>query len=61
MKTILADMPLAPNQELIAFNKIDTAPSEHLEMAKDLYPQAIFISAFKRLGLENLRDRLLNF
>ena len=61
VRAILGDMPLAPNQELIAFNKIDSAPTEHLEMAKDNYPNSIFISASKRLGLENLRDRLLNF
>ena len=61
VKTILADMPLAPNSELIAFNKIDIADSKHLEIAKQKYPQAIFISASQRLGLENLRHRLLNF
>jgi GTP-binding protein HflX len=61
VRTILADMPLAPNTELIAFNKIDIADSQHLEIAKQKYPQAIFISASQRLGLENLRHRLINF
>ena len=60
VRTILADMPLAPNSELIAFNKIDIADSKHLEIAKQEYPHAIFISASKRLGLENLRHRLIN-
>ena len=59
VKTILADMPLAPNLELIAFNKIDQANSEDLEIAKSEYPHAIFISASKRLGLETLRSRLI--
>ena len=60
VRTILADMPLAPNSELIVFNKIDIAASDYLEIAKQKYPQAIFISASKRLGLENLRHRLIN-
>jgi GTP-binding protein HflX len=61
VRTILADMPLAPNKELIVFNKIDIAASQHLEIAKQKYPQASFISASQRLGLENLRQRLLHF
>ena len=61
VRTIVADMPLAPNIEIIAFNKIDIADSQHLEIAKQKYPQAIFISASKRLGLKNLRQGLINF
>lgn len=61
VKAILADMPLAPNMELMVFNKIDKAHSEDLERAKNNYPQALFISAQKRLGLETLRSRLVSF
>jgi GTP-binding protein HflX len=61
VKAILADMPLAPTRELIAFNKIDQAPSNHLAMAKQKFPQAVFISASQRLGLETLRSRLASF
>lgn len=61
VKSILADMPLAPTIELIVFNKIDRASSEHLQTAKEKYPQAVFISASQRLGLETLRTRLVNF
>jgi GTPase len=61
VKTILADMPLAPTIELMVFNKIDRADSEHLEIAKEKYPQGLFISASERLGLETLRSRLVNF
>lgn len=61
VKAILADMPLAPNMELIVFNKIDKADIEHLETAKNNYPQAVFISAEKRFGLETLRSRLVSF
>ena len=61
VKTILADMPLAPNRSLIVFNKIDKADSDQLEIAKNNYPQGVFISAQKRLGLETLRSRLVSF
>ncbi|MBL1209185.1 GTPase HflX [Geminocystis sp. GBBB08] len=61
VKAILADMPLTPNLELIVFNKIDKADIEYLETAKNDYPQAVFISAQKRLGLETLRTRLVSF
>ena len=43
---------------LIAFNKIDQVSSESLETAKKEYPQAVFISASQRLGLETLKRRL---
>ncbi|AFZ53925.1 GTPase HflX [Cyanobacterium aponinum] len=59
VKAILAQMPLAPSVELIALNKIDKAKSEHLTIAKEKYPQAVFISAQQRHGLTTLRDRLL--
>lgn len=61
VKKILADMPLAPTIELMVFNKIDRAESEHLEIAKEKYPQAVFICASQRLGLETLRTRLVSF
>lgn len=59
VKNILADMPLAPAEELIAFNKIDQADIEHLELAKEAYPHAVFISASERIGFDNLRSRLM--
>lgn len=61
VKNIIEDMPLAPNLELIAFNKIDQADSENLTIAKEKYPHAVFISASERLGLETLRTRLAHF
>lgn len=59
VRNILRDMPLAPTLEILAFNKIDIADSQHLNTAKEKYPNALFISAEKRLGLETLRYRLL--
>ncbi|HEY9698302.1 MAG TPA: GTPase HflX [Trichocoleus sp.] len=56
--TILAQMPITPGPALLAFNKIDQADGETLAFASEEYPQAIFISAGERLGLETLRQRL---
>lgn len=56
--TILKEMPTTPGPALVVFNKIDQVDSETLALAKDEYPQAVFISASQRLGLETLRQRL---
>jgi GTPase len=55
---ILSQMPLTPGPALLAFNKIDQVSGEQLAIAQEEYPQAIFISASERLGLETLRRRL---
>jgi GTP-binding protein HflX len=56
---ILAEMPIATGPLLLVFNKVDRANSEALAIAQDNHPQALFISATARLGLETLRQRLL--
>ncbi|NET50362.1 MAG: GTPase HflX, partial [Merismopedia sp. SIO2A8] len=56
--TILAEMPIVPGPTLLAFNKIDQVDSDTLETAKQDYPNALFISASQRLGLETLRHQL---
>lgn len=56
--TILGQMPITPGPALLAFNKIDQADGETLAFASEEYPQAVFISAGERLGLETLRQRL---
>lgn len=60
VKKILAEMPLIPSSILLAFNKIDQADSEHLQQAKIEFPNAVFISASQRLGLDTLRQKLCN-
>lgn len=55
---ILSEMPTVPGPSLLVFNKIDQAGSEQLERATQAFPQAVFIAARDRLGLETLRDRL---
>lgn len=55
---ILSEMPVTPGPALIAFNKIDQVDSATLALAQEEFPQAIFISASERLGLETLRQKL---
>lgn len=55
---ILSDMPLVPPESLLVFNKIDQVDSDTLSEAKENYPEAVFISAQKRLGLETLREKI---
>ncbi|MEM9163820.1 MAG: GTPase HflX, partial [Cyanobacteria bacterium P01_F01_bin.4] len=56
---ILGQMPTAPGPILLVFNKLDDVDSDTLALAKEEYPQAVFISAAKRLGLETLRQKLV--
>lgn len=55
---ILSQMPIAPGPAVIVFNKVDQVDGDRLMEAKEEYPQALFISAQERLGLETLRQRL---
>ncbi|WP_333150926.1 MULTISPECIES: GTPase HflX [unclassified Microcoleus] len=55
---ILADMPVTPGPALVVFNKIDAVDEDTLALAREEFPQAVFISAAKGLGMETLRDRL---
>ena len=52
-------MPALPGPSLIAFNKVDQVDSETLALAQQKYPAAVFISATGRIGLDTLRQRLL--
>lgn len=56
---ILGEMPITPGPILLAFNKLDQVDSAALEMAKDEFPNALFVSAQSRIGLETLRKQLL--
>ena len=55
---ILSEMPITPGPILLALNKIDSVDSDTLALAQSEFPQAVFISSGKRLGLETLRQRL---
>jgi GTPase len=57
---LLSEMPVTPGPMLIAFNKVDQVNSDTLLLAQEEFPQAVFISASERFGLETLRQRLAN-
>ncbi len=59
VEEVLKEMPAMSGPTLIAFNKVDRVDSETLTLAQQKYPEAVFISATQRLGLETLRQRLL--
>jgi GTPase len=56
--TILSQMPITPGPILVAFNKIDRVDGETLALAREEFPQAVFICASDRIGLETLRQKL---
>ncbi|MGB5915571.1 MAG: GTPase HflX, partial [Phormidesmis sp.] len=56
---LLGQMPIAPGPILLVFNKLDQADTDALELAKDEYPQAVFISVTKNLGMNTLRQKIL--
>ena len=56
--TILSVMPTTPGPILLAFNKLDQVGSEALALAKEEFPNAVFVSAQARIGLETLRHKL---
>lgn len=58
VREILRQMPVTPGPAIVVFNKIDQADSQTLANAREEFPMAVFISADKCLGLENLRQRL---
>lgn len=59
VQDILEDLPAVPDLSLIVFNKIDQVDRERLELAQQEFPGALFISATQGLGLETLRQRLV--
>ena len=55
---ILKEMPITPGPALVVFNKIDQVDSQTLSVAMEEFPQALFISARDRHGLETLRQQM---
>ncbi len=55
---LLAELAITPCPTLTVFNKIDQVDSDTLALAQEAYPEALFISASDRLGLETLRQKL---
>lgn len=61
VEEVLAELPAIPPDRQLVFNKIDRTDSETLAQAQQAYPGALFISATERLGLDTLRQRLVQF
>ena len=56
---LLSQMPITPGPILLVFNKLDQADTDTLELAKDEYPQAVFVSVINNLGMNTLRQKIL--
>ncbi|PSN18575.1 GTPase HflX [filamentous cyanobacterium CCP5] len=56
---LLQALPMTSGPILLVFNKADRVDRDQLVLAQEEYPQAIFVSATQRLGLETLRLKLL--
>jgi len=54
---ILSEM-VTPGPALIVLNKIDHVDGDTLALAQEEFPQAVFISASERLGLETCASDL---
>jgi GTPase len=56
--SILSSMPVAPGPAILVFNKLDRVDEERRMQAAEEFPQAIFIAATEREGLDTLRYRI---
>ncbi len=45
--------------KLLVFNKIDQTNQFHLNRVKALFPHAVFISAKEKIGIEDLKERII--
>ncbi len=55
---ILAELGVVDTPRITAFNKTDLLEPERLRFLNDHYPEAVFLSAEQKTGIEALRDRL---
>ena len=55
---ILNELGVTEAPRLLVFNKIDLIEPERLGFLREQYPDASFVSAENKIGLEELRDRL---
>ncbi|HEY1406783.1 MAG TPA: GTPase HflX [Spirochaetota bacterium] len=54
----LRDMEPHAIPTVLVFNKIDCVPDEEIRRVKGLYPDALFISAREKTGVEELREKV---
>lgn len=58
VESILEELSLGESPCLLVLNKSDCLPQKELEQLKAAYPQAIFISAKKAIGLDRLLEKM---
>ncbi|MEP0917466.1 GTPase HflX [Leptolyngbya sp. DQ-M1] len=59
VNTVLSELPAIPPNAILVFNKVDLVDRDTLAQVQQFYPDAVFISATKRLGLDGLAHRLV--
>ncbi|WP_088892508.1 GTPase HflX [Leptolyngbya ohadii] len=59
VETVLDALPATPPTALLAFNKTDRVSPEVLKQVQQDYPDAVFISATERIGLDRLKQEVL--
>jgi len=58
---VLENMGANDKPVLMVFNKIDLIKSDSdIQLARERFPDAVFISAMRKIGLKNLRDTVLD-
>jgi len=58
VKEVLEELHLEKKPQILVFNKIDKVDSFWLNNLKVKYPQALFVSALKKINLEALLERI---
>jgi len=58
VKEVLEELHLEKKPQILVFNKIDKVDSSWLNNLKVKYPEALFVSALKKINLEILLERM---
>ncbi|MBD2080036.1 GTPase HflX [Leptolyngbya sp. FACHB-17] len=59
VNTVLSELPAIPPNAILVFNKVDRVDRNTLDQVQQSYPDAVFISATERLGLDRLAHCLI--
>jgi GTP-binding protein HflX len=58
VRDVLKDLKLTDKPTLLIFNKIDLVDEERLKLLREEYPEALFISALKKINLDALQKAI---
>lgn len=60
--SVLQELNVHKKQMIIVFNKIDKLPeSSRIQMLKVKYPDAVFLSALRHIGVSSLKKKIIEF